>query len=48
MIIYATGAPVGFSDRAAVERMLDKTADGRFGVRSLVHEIVQSPLFLTK
>jgi hypothetical protein len=48
MVVYATGAPVGFADRAAVDKVLDKTADGRFGVRSLIHEIVQSTLFQTK
>lgn len=48
MTIYATGAPVEFADRAAVEKILDQTADRRYGVRSLIHEIVQSPLFLTK
>jgi hypothetical protein len=48
LVTYSTGAPVGFADRAAVEKVLDKTAEGRYGVRSLIHEIVQSPLFLTK
>jgi hypothetical protein len=48
MIIYATGTPVGFSDRPTLESILDRTADGRHGIRSLVHEIVQSPLFLRK
>jgi hypothetical protein len=45
---YSTGAPVGFSDRAALEGVLDRTADSRYGIRSLIHEIVQSPLFLKK
>jgi hypothetical protein len=48
MVVYATGAPVGFADRAAVEQVLTKTASNQHGVRSLVHEIVQSPLFQTK
>jgi hypothetical protein len=48
LVTYATGAPVGFADRAAAERVLDRTAAGRYGVRSLIHEIVQSPLFLNK
>jgi Protein of unknown function (DUF1592)/Protein of unknown function (DUF1588)/Protein of unknown function (DUF1585)/Protein of unknown function (DUF1587)/Protein of unknown function (DUF1595)/Planctomycete cytochrome C len=48
LVLYATGAPVGFADRAAVEKILDKTAGARYGIRSLIHEIVQSPLFLTK
>jgi hypothetical protein len=48
LVTYATGAPVGFADRAAVERVLDRTAAGRHGLRSLLHEIVASTLFQTK
>lgn len=48
LVIYATGSPVGFADRAAVEAVLDKTADRRYGMRSLLHEMVQSKLFQTK
>jgi hypothetical protein len=48
LVTYATGAPVEFADRRAVEAVLDKTADSRYGVRSLIHEIVQSPLFQSK
>jgi hypothetical protein len=48
LVTYATGAPVSFADRAAVEKVLDRTADSRQGMRSLIHEIVQSKLFLTK
>lgn len=46
LVLYATGAPVRFSDRAAVERILAK-AKGH-GLRSLIHGIVQSELFLNK
>jgi mono/diheme cytochrome c family protein len=45
---YATGTPIGFSDRAAVERILDRTAAGQYGMRSLIHEVVQSDLFQSK
>jgi hypothetical protein len=48
LIIYATGAPVRFSDREQVEQFLVHTADRQYGVRSLVMEIVQSDLFQTK
>jgi mono/diheme cytochrome c family protein len=48
LIVYATGAPVRFGDRAKVEAILDRTAPRQFGVRSLVHEIVQSELFRNK
>ncbi len=48
LLTYATGAPAGFSDRAAVEQILNRTATRGYGVRSLIHEIVQSPLFQNK
>ena len=48
LIVVATGAPAGFADRAEVEGMLARTAAGGYGVRSLVHAVVQSELFLTK
>jgi hypothetical protein len=48
LVVYATGAPVRFSDRAAVEKILDRTAPRGYGVRSLIHAIVQSDLLLSK
>jgi hypothetical protein len=48
LVVYASGAPVRFSDRPEVERILDRAASSEYGVRSLIHEIVQSPLFLMK
>ncbi|MDB5294701.1 MAG: hypothetical protein JWO31_684 [Phycisphaerales bacterium] len=48
LTVYATGAPVRFGDRAAVEAILDRAADKQYGVRSLVHAIVGSELFLNK
>ncbi len=46
--IYATGAPVGFSDRAAIEGILARTKATGHGAASLIEEIVQSELFLNK
>ena len=48
LTVFATGAPVRFSDREAIEAILDATEGGRYGVRSLVHAIVQSDLFRNK
>lgn len=48
MVIYATGAPVRFSDREEIERILQEAKSRDYGVRSLVHAIVQSDLFLHK
>jgi len=48
LVTYATGAPVSFADRNTVEAILAKTKPQQFPVRTLVHEVVQSPLFLSK
>ncbi len=48
LTVYATGAPIRFSDRAAVERMLAGAQAGHYGVRSLIHQIVASDLFQNK
>jgi hypothetical protein len=46
--VFATGAPVGFADRPKVEALLDAAAPRGFGVRTLVHGLVTSDLFLNK
>ncbi len=45
LIVYATGTPVSFADRALVERILEETAMSKYGVRSILHAVVQSELF---
>ncbi len=47
-IVYATGAPVRFADRDDVDDILEACRSSQYGVRSLIHEIVQSPLFRRK
>jgi len=48
LIVYATGAPVAFSDRDEVAAILNQTKSSDYGVRSIIHAIVQSPLFVRK
>jgi len=48
LVVFATGAPVRFSDRPALEKILRAAKADDYGVRSLVHEIVQSDLFREK
>jgi hypothetical protein len=48
LVVYATGASVHFSDRAAVERILQKAKASDYGVRTIIREIAQSGLFGTK
>lgn len=48
LIVYSTGAPVSFADRLEVERILDQAAAAEYGVRSIIHAVVQSELFRIK
>jgi hypothetical protein len=48
LIVFATGAPVQFSDRPKVETILDRAAKGGYGVKSLVHAVIESELFRNK
>ncbi|MBV8879431.1 MAG: DUF1592 domain-containing protein [Planctomycetaceae bacterium] len=44
---YATGRDVAFSDRDDVARVVDRTQAEGGGLRSLMHELIDSPLFQT-
>jgi hypothetical protein len=48
LIIYATGADIQFADREVVEQVLAKVRAKNYGFRTLIHEIVQSRVFLNK
>lgn len=45
LIVYGTGAPIHFSDRMEIERLLDRAALRNYGVRTMIHEVVKSRLF---
>jgi hypothetical protein len=48
LTVYATGAPVRFSDRAQIEKMVQGSNASQYGLRSLVHQVVESDLFRNK
>jgi hypothetical protein len=48
LVTYGTGAPIGFSDRKQVEQILDQTRSSGYGLREIVHGIVESDLFRNK
>lgn len=48
LTVFATGAPIGFSDRPEVEAILDRARERQYGVRTLILELVASRLFLEK
>jgi hypothetical protein len=45
---YATGSSVRFSDRERIEEIVQAASASQYGVRSIVHGIVQSDLFRFK
>jgi hypothetical protein len=48
LVIYSTGAGVAYCDRPAVDAIAAKVKQQGGGLRTLVHEIVESPIFQTK
>lgn len=48
LMIYATGAGIRFSDRAAIDEIVAKTKATRHGLHSMVQEVVASELFQMK
>jgi hypothetical protein len=48
LTVYATGAPTGFSDRPILNKILAENRKTGYGIRDLIHQIVQSDLFLNK
>jgi copper chaperone CopZ len=45
LLIYATGRPVGFAERAWLDAIVDHTLSHGGGFRTLLHAVVASPLF---
>src|SRR5947209_7682679 len=48
LLTYATGADIQFADREVVEELVAKCREKNYGFRSLIHEVVQSRVFLSK
>jgi mono/diheme cytochrome c family protein len=48
LLTYATGAAPTFADRKDIDGIVSRVRDKDYGLRSLVHEVVQSELFRMK
>ncbi|QDU38204.1 hypothetical protein Mal4_25290 [Maioricimonas rarisocia] len=48
LLTYGTGAPVGFADRPAIDRIVAQAAESDYGFRSLLHAAIASPVFTRK
>ncbi len=45
LAVYATGAEIGFADRDELSRLVAQSREGGYGVRTIIHNVTQSPLF---
>ena len=48
LLTYSTGGPVQFADHAEVEAIVKQVAAKNYGLRSLIHKVVQSSIFREK
>jgi hypothetical protein len=48
LVTYSTGASPTFADRENIETIVNNSKAKNYGVRTLIHEIVKSPIFQNK
>ena len=49
LAVYSTGREVAFGDRSEIQNIISRAdKNGKGGLRSLIHELVQSPIFQTR
>jgi len=48
LAVYSTGRPISFSDRDQITKIVRATEKRGGGMRALIHELIQSPLFQTR
>ncbi len=48
LMVFATGGEIEFADRNEIARIVEKTRREGYGIRSIIHQVVQSRLFRNK
>jgi hypothetical protein len=48
LLIFATGRPMGFSDRSEIDKLVAQSKAKGHGLRDLIHAVVQSEVFRSK
>ena len=48
LLAYSTGAAPAKADKPEIETIVSHVRDQKYGFKSLIHEIVQSPMFQSK
>jgi hypothetical protein len=46
LVVYATGADISAADRADLDRIVERSAERDYGVRTLIHAVTTSRMFL--
>ncbi|MEZ6126279.1 MAG: DUF1588 domain-containing protein [Planctomycetaceae bacterium] len=48
LMVYATGGEIEFADRDDIEELVNRTRDAGFPMRTIIHEVIRSRLFLER
>lgn len=48
LLVYGLGRQLGFSDRSSIQEIVAKVEQKGYGFRTLIHEVIRSPLFRKK
>lgn len=48
LLVFATGAPIGFPDRPTLDTIVSQASDRRYGFRSILDAVIASEAFLKK
>ncbi len=48
LLVYSTGGGIRLADQPAIDEIVQRARDKNFGLRSLIHEVVQSRIFVNK
>lgn len=48
LLVYSTGSGIQFADQSIIEEILARSQESDYGLRTLIHEVVQSAAFQSK
>lgn len=48
LVMYGTGGSISFADRAAIDEIVERAKMDEYGLRSIIHAVVTSGIFLSK
>jgi hypothetical protein len=48
LLVYSTGGSIRLADEPIIDELVKHARDKNYGLRSLIHEVVQSRIFVNK